>query len=312
MKKLNQKSIFITCCVVFFLGLFAFGTLAVTGYLGDESNSDESSANISQAISENDRLTNESSLNIPKEGIGYYKEGTLDDMIEENTEVTLETIPYVSEFNNIVSIDPASDTIYETPIYISSLPRIDDSIMAYTKSHKTTFIKTIDDNYAYTVDKFYKDDYPIYLYSLFVNKANDTNNIYPGYEHWKLAVKNSYFVSKALSYVDFKSIQIGDPWGIVNDVDPVVSAYIEKCMYTYDKEGYVYAHSFHLLKDGLMIITYETVRPEGYKYFNKSVKNVNVINDFKVSDIKFYENYESIDEKYDCGLFHGKFILPEN
>lgn len=224
---------------------------------------------------------------IPKKDV--LKSGELKSILNENVtkSISLDKITHEYELLPMLKYKAIYNGIPSDRNWVSP------SLQSYNFTHPIEYIRMIDDNNALVI---YKTRDPlnnlVYMYCFFENYINGREEL--GLECWVLRSR-VMFACKNLSYSDFSDIKIGSNIDEVYGVDPVVSKYV-KIDDSFPYQTYsiddikdnididiIYVpyepKSFHLLTDGLLIISYEY----------KDGEHI-------VSDIQYDKNYMMYDE----------------
>ena len=114
---------------------------------------------------------------------------------------------------------------------------------------------------------------------------------------------NYIYVMKSLETKDFSALQIGDDISLVNDIDPIVT--LKKDVY--DKKGWDFSQTKHLLRDGLLVIDYRKTEDGSY-----IIVNMNYYDDFKFipnfEDFGFDDmNLEHMSVVYDYSILESDY-----
>lgn len=201
----------------------------------------------------------------------YPPVGTMMNLLDEEHNVKLSKLTSYS-FSYFQSCNhsgrfpqpSASSTLHTLPVFNDAFP--------------VEHIEKIDSSHICVIYKLEmsKNEYT-YAYVIFESFHNVVENTL--YEYWDYTGE-TYFVNTPLSSKSFKSIKVGDTAEDVYKIDKGVLY-----DYTYPSSSTKKFLSYRLLKDGIMIITFEQ---DTSSKLQSSLPDREKLKCFKVSEIAFY------------------------
>ena len=221
-------------------------------------------------------------------GGGFISNGIIDRIIDENKANINERIVYDIDDFQLLHITPNGDIVQG---FSSSA----HSLYAVNNYWPITNLQKINESLIYTVYNVRMDDGEECSMYVFFSPLDPTKNCAPeNTEQWWITGR-VFFMCKTLSYIDFSTIELGDSFEEVVNIDPVATIQrpndppaVETAeVFDFEKNCYVEKtreiapmlkfKTYHYLTDGILCIT-----------FSRTSRDAT----FYVSEINFNDSFE--------------------